>query len=231
MAIESLPDEVGATLGNVGVTVIVPGTGATNLGKAEGAAQAAGDTNVGAMGVASAAPATPTGVAAGDYTLPQQATGGGAWIRNYTKVISVTPTVDTAAYASGDLLVDTASIAAAFLEAGGSAILDSIDVIDLGSQSAAFTIIISNTTTSFGTINAAPNISDANVGLVHLGQVSVAAGDYITVSGTTVASYTALGIPVQVASGTTLYFAVINGTGAPDYVTAGDLIFKFGFRY
>lgn len=57
----------GVDIGDVDVTSVIPGTGATNLGKAEDAAHASGDTGVMFLGVRNDSNATAFGSADGDY--------------------------------------------------------------------------------------------------------------------------------------------------------------------
>jgi hypothetical protein len=66
-AIGKLAANTGVDIGDVDVTSIVPGTGATNLGKAEDAAHASGDVGVMALAVRSDTP-TAKGGTDGDYT-------------------------------------------------------------------------------------------------------------------------------------------------------------------
>jgi hypothetical protein len=80
-----------------------------------------------------------------------------------------------------------------------------------------------------GTFNAAPNISDANARNI-LGYVPVLTTDYITVSGTKVATVRNIGLHLKAAAGSQkLYVSVLNDTGTPTF-TASGLRAKFGFR-
>jgi hypothetical protein len=67
-AIGKLAANSGVDIGDVDVTSVIPGTGATNLGKAEDAAHSSGDTGVATWHVRQDTPAT-TG-ADGDYIAP-----------------------------------------------------------------------------------------------------------------------------------------------------------------
>lgn len=61
-------------------TSIVPGTGATNLGKAEDAVAGSGDTGVAILGVIQATLSAPA--ADGDYTVPKLNANGAAWVQS-----------------------------------------------------------------------------------------------------------------------------------------------------
>ena len=133
--------------------------------------------------------------------------------------VTVTLSLDTSIYASGDLLADTQEIAAALLDSGGTAKLVAMRVADEDAQGAAFDVYLTSVVTSFGTENSAPNISDANLRNVqHV--IPVDTGDYRTVSGTKFADFSELDLPV-VAVATSMYVAVVNGTGTPTYTASG----------
>src|SRR5512133_1698421 len=56
-------------------------------------------------------------------------------------VVTVTPTVDTSAYAAGDLLFDSTEVANAVRANGSTCILQSLTVIDKGDQGVGFTLL------------------------------------------------------------------------------------------
>jgi hypothetical protein len=135
-------------------------------------------------------------------------------------VVDVTLTLDTSAYAGGDLLADTQSFTGVRVN-GGRAILQSVTVIDEDDQGAAFTIYFLSANNSFGTENSAPSISDANARDV-LGWVDVSTADYKDLGGVRVASVKGIGLLLEAAGGSTsLYLAVVNGTGTPTYTASG----------
>lgn len=77
-AIGKLAANSGVDIGNVDVTTVIPGTGATQLGKAEDAAHATGDTGVYALGVRDDDPAAHSG-ADGDYESVHVSAEGAVW--------------------------------------------------------------------------------------------------------------------------------------------------------
>lgn len=146
-------------------------------------------------------------------------------------LVKTTPVLDTSAYASGDVLVETTEIANAVSEAGGTAELQSLVVVDQDDTASGFAmdvwILASNV--AMGTKNSAPSISDANA-LEILGFVSIAAADFKDLGGVKVASINNIGIICKAAAGSTsLFFAVVNGTSTPT-LTAAGVKFNFGFR-
>ena len=154
--------------------------------------------------------------------------GNGLNAGGYTAVKDATFTVDTSAYASGDLIADTLALSSAFRVSDGSGVLQSLCLIDKAAQGVALYVVLLSSTTSLGTVNAAPNISDANAVNI-LGVVSIGTSDYVTVSGTKVATIRNIGLPIKAISGTAnLGAAILNSTGTPTFGTASDLVARFG---
>jgi len=81
-AIGKLAANSGVDIGDVDVTSIVPGTAATNLGKAEDAAHSSGDTGVMALAVRDDDPVAATSGATGDYEPLHTDARGILWARN-----------------------------------------------------------------------------------------------------------------------------------------------------
>jgi len=143
-------------------------------------------------------------------------------------VVTVTPTLDTNAYASGDLLFDSTAVAAAVRANGYCAILQSVTIIDKADQKVAFTLLVADTETDFGTLNSAPDPDDTEAATV-IGWVPIAVADYVDLGGAAVACIKNIGLVCKAGAATTsLYIAAINGTGTPTYA-ASDLVFKLGF--
>lgn len=151
-------------------------------------------------------------------------------INGSSDIIDVTGVLDNNnAYASGDLLIDTQIIPKALRIGDGTGILESLVITDEDDQGAAFDIFILEKSTSLGTINGTPNISDANSRLNFLAHIAVGTGDWQDLGGVRVACYNSLSWIIKAAAGTQdVYFAVVNGTGTPTY-TASGLRFRFGF--
>lgn len=143
-------------------------------------------------------------------------------------VVTVTPTLDTSAYASGDLLFDSTEIASAVRANGGTAILQSLTLIDKADQGVAMTLLFANAATDFGTLNSVPDPDDTEAATV-IGHVAVTTGHYVDLGGAKVACIRNIGLLLQAgAAATSLYVAAINGTGTPTY-GANDLVLQLGF--
>lgn len=175
----------------------------------------------------------------GDYE-PLQISGGYLWTKpgateshlgevgGKTIVFNVTLSTDTAAYASGDLIADTQQLDAFFRKVDGTGIIQSITITDEEAQGVAMYVLFMKTSTSLGSENSAPNITDANLSAGLIGMVAVETADWITVSGTKVACIKNIGLPVKAVSGTDdLYVAVLNSTGTPDW-DADSLVLQIG---
>jgi len=145
-----------------------------------------------------------------------------------TEIIQVTFSLDTSAYASGDVLADTQEIAGAMRSANGKGLLQSIVLLDEDDQTAAgIDVVFLKSNTSLGTENAAPSISDANAREV-LGIVSVASGDWIDLGGAKLATVRNIALPVQAATDTTSVYVALITRGTPTQTASGIRGF-FGF--
>lgn len=145
-----------------------------------------------------------------------------------TVVKTIAMSTDTNVYASGDLVADTQQLDAAFRVSNGTGVLNTLTIIDQDAQGVALYVMFHYTSTTLGSENSAPNISDANLAAGLQGIVAVATTDYVTVSGAKVACIKNIGLPLKAASGTDdLYVSVLNGTGTPTY-TATGLNFALG---
>lgn len=136
-------------------------------------------------------------------------------------VVDVTLSLDTSAYGSGDLLADTQAVANAVRVNDGTGILVSLTVIDEDDQGVAFDVYLLSANNTFGSENSAPSLSDANARDV-LTKIPIATTDYYDVGGVRIAEVHGLNRVIKGASGSTsIYVAVINGTGTPTYTASG----------
>jgi len=164
--------------------------------------------------------------ASGVQTVQGIASGTPVAIRASAVGVSVTPTCDTSAYAAGDLLFDMTAISNAALTAGDTVLIQSLTVIDKDAQAKAMDVYIGSGNTTLGTLNSAPNISDANIAANDLQLLcQIGTGDYATISGASVATIKNLALPVQSVT-TTLYIGAVT-QGAPTQ-TASGLVLRIG---
>lgn len=149
-------------------------------------------------------------------------------VGGHTNIVDVTLSLDTSAYASGDVLADTQQVANALRVNDGTGVLHNVVVVDQDDQGVALDIYLLSANVTMGTENAAPSISDANAVNI-LGRVQVQSTDYYDLGGVKVANLRNLAMLVKAVSGTKdVYVAVVNGTGAPTY-TASGIKLRLGF--
>lgn len=141
----------------------------------------------------------------------------------HARKFEVNLTVDTSAYASGDLLSDRVEVSICSLLAGeklqGEVI--GITLLDKDDEGAAIDLIFLDSDVSLGTINSAPTLSDANAQAV-FGAVSVTS--YTDLGGCRVANPYHEPLPFESADGSIYVAAIVRG--APTYTAATDLRLK-----
>jgi hypothetical protein len=139
--------------------------------------------------------------------------------RQNSKSMTVDMSTDTGAYASADLIADTQQFDGFFNKTDGSGVINSITLYDYADNTAfPCYVVFHKTTTSMGTENSAPNISDANARDGIFGYVMVAASDWLDIGGLKIATVKNIGLPVTAVSGTDdLYCSIVNGTLTPTF--------------
>ena len=125
-------------------------------------------------------------------------------------VYEATLSLDTNAYADGDVLADTQSLDAnAFPAVGGKLIVNKIVVMDLDNNGGAFDIVLLRSNTSLGTENAAITISDANAPEI-LMVIPVYATDYKSFTQFKWATVDVNRIIKAASASTALYIAAVS---------------------
>lgn len=151
-------------------------------------------------------------------------------VAGYTGLAEVTLSLDTVAYADGDVLADTQEITNFFDVLGGSAKLTSVQVNDEDDQGTALDLIFLRSNVSLGTENAAPSITDANAREI-IGRLSIATSDFIDLGGVRVATKSNVGLILSAAAGSnSLWIGAITRGGTPTYTAAGIRV-KLGFEH
>jgi hypothetical protein len=140
-------------------------------------------------------------------------------------VITITPTLDTSAYADGDVLFETEAIANAVRNNGESCILQSIHVLDKGDQGEDFELVFLDEDQDLGTANAAVSISEANSTKI-IGHYAFS-NSYVDLINTQIRCDTGIGLVLKAGAATTsLYVGGISkGTGT---YADGDIVIKLG---
>lgn len=121
-------DNAGVHTPHVNVDTLVPGTGATNLGKAEDDAHSSGDVGVMALSVYKATPVATAG-AAGDYQPLITGPNGRLWVSAGGGIsIPASLTVTNGAYTAGDVVGGLITFANAARINGGASIINSVKI-------------------------------------------------------------------------------------------------------
>ncbi len=218
----------------VGATV-TPGTAAANLGKAEDAVHASGDTGVAVWGVLqTTGPAALNGASAsGDYTQLPVSSANGLWVAPAPIQVrlTATPTVSTTpAYTSGDQVGGVQTFTSAALATGRAGQIVGATLIDKGKQKAALELwVFVVSPTLAGSDNVAFDLTDANlVTAIPAAIISFPAAKYADTASSSVCFGEALaGGPIVapfVTSATANLFGVLVTRGTPTYVSTTDLV-------
>ena len=141
-------------------------------------------------------------------------------------VITVTPTIETSAIVQHDVLFDYIEIPNAVSVNGGSAIIQSIQLLDEGDQGGAIDLVFQSDNTALGTLDAAVSISDANARDI-LGYVSIT--NYFDGIAWQMSTKNNIGLVVKAASDTkSIYVAGVIRSASIDYNAATDIQLKIG---
>lgn len=139
-------------------------------------------------------------------------------------VIDVTLVCDTGASSAGKVLAIPQEVTNFVRLPGSSARIDSITAIDEDDQGTAFDLIFMSITGSLGALAATAAPSDA-VARTILGQISIAAADFVDLGGARVAtllgSRCGLMVKPGLATSRSIWIGAITRSGAPTYSVSG----------
>lgn len=138
-------------------------------------------------------------------------------------VYDVTLSLNTSAYATGDLLADVQEMATFFRVNGGTAVIQSVTVIDKDDQGVALDLVFTDDSGTWGTENSAVSVTDAIADGVQ-GVVSVAAADYADMINSQIASKSSLGLVVKAPSESKSLYIVAVSRGAGTYTASGIVV-------
>jgi hypothetical protein len=139
-------------------------------------------------------------------------------------IITITPTLDTSIYASGDVLFTTTVIANAVRANDGIAQLQSLVIIDKDDQKPEFALKFWSANVTYGAFNGVPSISDSDAANC-LGRVNIVAADYDDDGGVSTAFKDSIGKLLKAASGTrNIYITGKLTAGTPTHTASGLVI-------
>jgi len=138
-------------------------------------------------------------------------------------VKTLTFTLDTSAYASGDVLADMTEVAGIARADGAAILIQSVSVLDKDNQGVEMDLMISPNSNSLGSLNGAVSISDANAeGLQRI--CNIASTDYVALIGSKLATKTGIGLMVQAAAGSSKLYVGAITRGTPTHTAAGIVV-------
>jgi hypothetical protein len=148
-------------------------------------------------------------------------------VGGFTTVIKSVSVVTAAAYSAGNAVGAKRTLASAVRSSGGTGILQSVTLLDRANQKAAMTLFIFDADPTAATITDKAAFVFSTDDLKVIAQVNIGAGDYVTTNGKAIALISGLQIPLQAASGTSLYAALVT-TGTPTFAATTDVQLEFG---
>jgi hypothetical protein len=199
-----------------------------------GAALPVGTNNIGNVGIATMpAVALDSGTLAALETiqvgsLPSLPAGENhvGRVTLFDDVLEITLSLDTVAYAAGDVLADTQEITGAFRVAGGALEINSIIANDKDDQGQPFDIFFLRSNVSLGAENAAPSITDANADEI---LAIFSTGAWIDLGGCRVSQAFVNPSTLKAAGGSTSLWIAAITRGTPTH-TASGITLKIGVR-
>lgn len=209
---------------DVDVTRIIPGTGATNLGKAEDAAHTTGDTGVMVLGVRNDANLAFADTDL-DYAPISIHLGGNVntMARRHLARVAVTSgglTIATTAYVAGDTLGTQFTVAGCARASGGGGTIVGVVVISAADIIGAIDVVFTDSSITLAADNAAYAISDADaLKIVGIAQLAGA----FDIGNNRVAQVFNLAIPYVCSGGTSLFAGVITRAAHTFFAATTDL--------
>lgn len=150
-------------------------------------------------------------------------------MNDLVKWFSATPVVDTAAYASGDLIGEKLEFDLSVFRDMPGLMVQSVQIVDLDKQSAAVDLVLfeSDPTGTTFTDQAALAVADADLSKVSgVAQVTT----YAAFSDNSLGRANNLAIPARIepTDGSAKLFAALVSRGTPTYTGASNLIVRVG---
>jgi hypothetical protein len=142
------------------------------------------------------------------------------------KTFTLTPSVNTDAHATGDVVAALEEITDWAIEPGGSSRLKSVVVNDATDSGVALDLVFFTATGSIGAESAAYTTTDA-VGATHAGTVNVAAANFDDAVDNKSATQ-AEDLIIGCAAGSTSIWMGVVARGNIDPAAATDLVIKLG---
>jgi hypothetical protein len=170
------------------------------------------------------------GTADSTAVIPGDATSG-LWVNVKSQggiSISQTPTITAGAYSAKDCVGGLLTFANATRVTGGSAVLNTVLIIDNDDEKAGLELWLFNANPTVAADNAAMTFSDANM-LKFIGMVPIPTADYGSLANNGAA--TVRGVGLEFASASTSIYGQLKCTGTPTYTATSDLTVVLAIEY
>lgn len=137
-----------------------------------------------------------------------------------TKTVDLTFSLDTSAYASGDLLADSQRLVDVVRFADFQGVLSGFTLHDEDDQGVELDVVFLSANVSLGTENAGVSVTDANARQI-LGIVNVASTDWKDLGGVKVATKLNVNVPILPAAQTRDVYVALITRGTPTHTASG----------
>lgn len=144
----------------------------------------------------------------------------------YTEFHSHTPTLDTSAYADGDLMANPEELNRLFPQGTSWVTVTDLVVIGKSDNAQPFDIYFTKSSASWGTLNDAVSITDA-VAADIVGRISVAAADFDDFTNNQIAFKHDLRVSIPHADDSKSIYVAMVSRGTGTYAEDG-MVLKFG---
>lgn len=142
-------------------------------------------------------------------------------------VVTSTPTVTAAAYASGNSVGGKIALASIMSVAGGSAFLHHVSIVDKSNTKPSGNLIFFDADPTAATLTDKSAFVYSTDISKQIGRVAVSASDYASINSIATASLPNLGRLMKSAATTGLWMAfVLDGTSVPTFASTSDIIIK-----
>lgn len=142
-----------------------------------------------------------------------------------TRIISVTPTIDTSAYATGDQLGNLMEFELGPNWHGG--VITSVTVVDAIGQSQSMELWLFKDIVGLAADNAAADLSIADV-LKTIAIIDIASGDYKALASSSVNSVIDKSVAIQLSNSRGIIYGALVSRGTPTYTSISDLQISIG---
>jgi hypothetical protein len=147
-------------------------------------------------------------------------------IITHSNVVEAVPTIETSAYASGDVIGEKLSLSDAARSLVSTGIISSVVIVDKDSEAVDIDVVFFDANpAAFGNDNAAFDPTDADVANI---VCVVSVTDYYTFNDNSVGIAQNVNCPFDLGSTNTTLYAALVSRGTPTYTAATDLTLRVG---